>query len=208
MPPKKRLKAKNLVNDIRGGVDDSLLMVKYGLSSKGLQSVFRKLVTGNFIRKNELENRSELVEDTAEIDIHNKRQGKRFFPALRVPVTAYDRMNSAQEGTIVDIAENGLGVRGIETDVAETKTFVIQVGALSEFDPFEFRAQCRWVKRESFSGGALAGFEITDISKEGMRELRDLIERFSLSTETQSCYAPEGQIYGSALRLERGKVQE
>ena len=190
MPPKKKLKVKDLLYDIRRGTDDPLLMVKYGLSSKGLQSVFQKLVAGNFIGTHELENRSEYVEDTAEIDIQNQREGLRYFPALPVPVTVYDCANSVQEGTIVDITENGIGVRGVEAHISEIRTFEIQVGDLSEFEPFEFRAQCRWVKRDSFAGGVLAGFEIVDISREGMCELRDLIERFSLSTDAQSLLRP------------------
>lgn len=47
--PKPRISAKELVEDIRAGMDDAALMTKYGLSQKGLQSAFRKLLEGQFL---------------------------------------------------------------------------------------------------------------------------------------------------------------
>ena len=36
--------AKEILADIKAGMDDTTLMQKYGLSDKGLQSIFKKLV--------------------------------------------------------------------------------------------------------------------------------------------------------------------
>ena len=58
MEPKRKIKAKEIVNDIREGMSDSQLMEKHSLSSKGLQSVFRKLVDAKAITPREVFNRA------------------------------------------------------------------------------------------------------------------------------------------------------
>lgn len=47
MPEKRTVSAKEVVADIRAGASDDLLMSKYGLSEKGLQSVLNKLLCQN-----------------------------------------------------------------------------------------------------------------------------------------------------------------
>jgi hypothetical protein len=44
MTTKRTIKAKDIVNDIRSGLTNLQLMEKYNLSSKGLQSIFTKLI--------------------------------------------------------------------------------------------------------------------------------------------------------------------
>ena len=61
MEPKRKIKAKDIVSDIRQGMSDSQLMEKHTLSSKGLQSVFRKLVDANAIKPRELFNRAQVT---------------------------------------------------------------------------------------------------------------------------------------------------
>lgn len=53
-PPKRKINAKQLVEDIRGGMGDSALRHKYGLSEKGLQSLYGKLLDKGLVRKSEL----------------------------------------------------------------------------------------------------------------------------------------------------------
>jgi len=45
-------------------------------------------------------------------------------------------------------------------------------------EPFEFEAQCRWVKGEGRD--CVAGFEILKISEEGLQELRKLMRMPSI----------------------------
>jgi hypothetical protein len=54
---KPRVKAASAVRDIRQDMSDAALMEKYGLSSKGLESLFRKLVQAGEIMHAELDHR-------------------------------------------------------------------------------------------------------------------------------------------------------
>jgi hypothetical protein len=56
----RKVKAKDLVKDMRSGMDDNQLMNKYELSEKQLEMVFQKLIDSNFITALELWERSRL----------------------------------------------------------------------------------------------------------------------------------------------------
>ena len=120
MEPKRKIKAKELVNDIRAGIGDSQLMEKHRLSAKGLQGVFKKLVDARAIRPKELFNRAPSLDDTA--DVTSFRLIPRDF--VDVPLPICDAENPQNMGTIVDVTENGLGIRGFKTKSGETKTLV------------------------------------------------------------------------------------
>jgi len=49
--------AKEILADIKAGMDNTALMKKYGLSDKGLQSVLKKLVDAGVLKQGELEKR-------------------------------------------------------------------------------------------------------------------------------------------------------
>lgn len=60
---RQKLNARQLVNDVREGMDDTAIMSRYGLSHSQLDKLFVKLVKLNLIAESELENRSaEFVE--------------------------------------------------------------------------------------------------------------------------------------------------
>lgn len=54
---KTKIEARQALEDIRAGMDDSSMMDKYRLSAKGLQSLFRKLVKAELISRDELSGR-------------------------------------------------------------------------------------------------------------------------------------------------------
>jgi hypothetical protein len=60
--PKQKISAKDLVSDIRAGINDSALMKKYGVSAQGLQSLFIKLVEAKILNQQELDNRTHFRE--------------------------------------------------------------------------------------------------------------------------------------------------
>jgi hypothetical protein len=64
METKRTIKAKDIVKDIRSGMTDSQLMNKHGLSSKGLQSIFKKLINANAMKVQEIFNRAPAVATT------------------------------------------------------------------------------------------------------------------------------------------------
>ena len=54
---KKTINVKDIPTDIKGGMDDSGLMGRYGISEKGLQSLFRKIVDVGVLKNYPLEKR-------------------------------------------------------------------------------------------------------------------------------------------------------
>lgn len=64
MTIKPKIKAKDLVQDIRSRMTDAQLMAKYRVSIKGLQSIFRQLLDTNAITQAELDARRGPYKDT------------------------------------------------------------------------------------------------------------------------------------------------
>jgi hypothetical protein len=64
MLKKLRIKARDAVNDIRCGINDSEMMQKYGLSAKGLHKLFMKLLEVKAISQSELDKRCAAYQDT------------------------------------------------------------------------------------------------------------------------------------------------
>jgi len=48
-------------------------------------------------------------------------------------------------------------------------------------DPVEFKARCRWLKRDDSDGECVSGFEIMKVSKANLAGLRKLIQGLTLS---------------------------
>ncbi len=57
--PKRTINAKEAAADIRSGMTSARLMQKYGVSAKGLDALFRKLVAAGLLHENELNRRNE-----------------------------------------------------------------------------------------------------------------------------------------------------
>jgi len=54
---KRRISAKQVLNDITSGIDDQGLMTKYGLSTRQLQSIFRQIISAGLATPMELSDR-------------------------------------------------------------------------------------------------------------------------------------------------------
>ena len=52
---KRTISAKEILTDIKAGMDDAALMQRYGLPEKNLQSVFKKLVDAGVLENSELD---------------------------------------------------------------------------------------------------------------------------------------------------------
>jgi uncharacterized protein (DUF433 family) len=63
MEPKRKIKAGDIVNDVRTHMTDPELMAKYDLSARGLQSVFAKLLDARAITRAELDRRPAAHDD-------------------------------------------------------------------------------------------------------------------------------------------------
>lgn len=177
MPAKRKIKAKDIVTDIRAGINDRELMTKYQLSSKGLQSIFHKLLHAKAIRESELSGRMSLSQDTVDLD-QNRKLPRNY---ILVPLPIYDVENMAAEGRAIDITEKGLQVTGIEGKIGEDKGFVIQADEFADVYPFHFTARCKWMTGGSSNRAQpIAGYEITSLSDGSLKELRNLIRLLSL----------------------------
>ena len=80
MTTKRTIKAKDIVNDIRSGMTNLQLMEKHNLSSKGLQSIFTKLMDAKAVKDRELDGRTPLADDTV-----NLNQDARVASQLSIP---------------------------------------------------------------------------------------------------------------------------
>ncbi|MBM4328863.1 MAG: hypothetical protein FJ118_17080 [Deltaproteobacteria bacterium] len=66
---KRQISAREVLKDVRGGLDDFALMQKYKVTSKGLDSLFQKLVAAGLISQSELDTRSGPLAQTVVLDL-------------------------------------------------------------------------------------------------------------------------------------------
>ena len=66
---KVKVDARQTIIDIRAGLSDLAMMRKYRLSSKGLQSLFKKLLQAGLISQSEIDDRMPLMEKTVDIAV-------------------------------------------------------------------------------------------------------------------------------------------
>jgi hypothetical protein len=171
------IQARQFAEDIRSGMSDSKLMEKYKLSAKGLQSAFTKLLNSGIVTVDELYGgRPRSGADTVIID--DPRGIPRHY--LSVAVSIYDPNFPAQKGKLHDITERGIGVRGLDVRIGETKAFVIPCRDFLGVDNIWFEAKCLWVKTTAKISERRVGFQITKITPEYLTHLRELIRLLTL----------------------------
>jgi hypothetical protein len=167
------IRAADIVRDIRSGMSDPELMAKYGLSPKGLQSAFTKLLNNRIVAVEELYGgRRRAGVDTVIID--DVRALPRHY--LSVSVSIYEPNSPYRKGRLQDITERGLGVIGIEARIGEVKSFAIPCRNFLDVDNIWFEATCIWAEPGRAQEEWHAGFQITRINPENMAHLRELIQ--------------------------------
>ncbi len=168
----RQLNGRHVVNDLRSGMGDWELQVKYQLSLKGLQRVFEKLVTYQVISQSELCQRSPLYKATT--DVTDARKCRTV--CLDIPITIYDLETKAC-GLLRDISESGLRVAGIEADVGQVKTFLIPIDMFMPTDPLLVVAECKWIETKSETKRhSMAGFEMIDLPDKALKTIQDFME--------------------------------
>jgi hypothetical protein len=85
---KRKITAREVLADIRAGVDDTNLMKKYRLSAQGLQSVLNKMVQAGMVTEEELDERVPLSERTVDLGLFicpacGNIQGREFIECPR-----------------------------------------------------------------------------------------------------------------------------
>lgn len=167
---KREIEAKDVIFDIRAGMTDSQLMEKYRLTYKGLKSALLKLLNVQAISPEELYEKFPLYEVMTADDMRQLVK-----PPLPYPVPVYESHRKDDKGQVRNISEQGIGIKGIESRVGETKHLVVDATEFAAVDLVSCYAQCRWVRRKN-SGEYVAGFEITRISKECFNSLKKMIQ--------------------------------
>jgi putative two-component system response regulator len=92
---KTQIHASEALRDVRAGLDDAELMAKYDISSRGLQSLFRKLIASGLLEENEIEARMRRPEESVILDLDGfpdeRREGHKSSKEPRpVPVLTED----------------------------------------------------------------------------------------------------------------------
>lgn len=172
-----RINTGEIVADIRSGMTELRIMGKYGLSSRGLQSAFWKLVHSGAITWDELFSIYPNLEDS--VTLQRIRKSTRNYPILSVKV--YEEGNPQNKGKIKDLSDTGLGVIGIVARVGEVKTLVLVPDEFMELEPFSVQAECRWFKPDGPGGLCSAGLELTDIDTKSLEGLHELVQLMTLT---------------------------
>jgi uncharacterized protein (DUF433 family) len=175
-PGKKRIRYSEILSDIRSRLPETQLMAKYGLSSRGLQSVFWKLVRSGAATWDELLGTFHKINE--DVTRHQARQIPRRHPILSVRI--FDEANRQNRGRVTDLSEKGIGVVGISVQMAQTKSFMLISDEIAGLDPFHVFATCRWVKTGDGGMPPSSGFEIVSIDERSRTGLHQLIESTTL----------------------------
>ena len=176
MSNQKRIKAGDIVRDIRSGMTDAALMEKHELSVRGLQNLFTQIVTTGIMQADELSGRCSEQDGTVILD--DPRTLPRVSLHFSLPIRTSDYPQTS--GLIEEISEKGLRARNIQAVVGEIKTFVIPSDHLFAIEPVTLEATCRWVKQDGPNGQCIAGFEINSVVSGSLGELIAVIQSIPL----------------------------
>jgi Mor family transcriptional regulator len=165
--------AMAIADDVRCGLTAPELMKKYQLSDAGLRRAYNKLLTDGLLQPADIKEFQGSFEGPAPFP-NERRETPRRTPS--VPIAVYDSSNNGPKGTIKDISEKGLAVRGIAGIVGESKILSILGDDFGLVDPFEVEVECRWAGNEAPAAHRVAGFKITAISDSDLRRLQRLME--------------------------------
>jgi len=174
---KRRIKASEIVQDIRSGSLNHDLMEKYGLSFEQLLGIFARLIDAKVMSHAELA--FHIPPSRSAVSGAQIRQSSRCYPPVMLRI--YDLDDLTRELTVKDLSEKGIRVTGITTAVGRKASFLIQAIELPDIDPLTFDAQCRWTRTERTATGELtydAGFEITEIDQSAEAQLLKIIAKF------------------------------
>jgi hypothetical protein len=113
------------------------------------------------------------------VTLKNVRGSVRALPILSVGI--HERIDPQIIGRIRDLSEVGVGVRGLEAMVDESKNLVVVPDEFLEIEPFSFEGKCRWSRVGGQGKTCNAGFEITDISAGDYIQLLELLQLMTFS---------------------------
>lgn len=178
MADKRKIRAKDIVADVRAGLSNAQIMEKHQLSASGLKGIFDKLVHAELLLEIELAGRDlEHAEISGEFKA--PKETPRSYMVFQLPL--YDLDDLTVEGRVHDISEHDLMAVGITAQVGEVKRLLIQADEFADVYPFTFDAVCRSAETQGGPDELTTTFEITSISEVGREELKKLCRLLGLS---------------------------
>lgn len=171
MLAERKIKAGDIVRDIRSRMSDADLMEKYQLSAAGLQSLFKQILAGGVMQPFEIYGRAPSYDHA--VILENNRDLPRTTVFFHLPIMRKARADVT--GRVQDITEQGLRASGIQADEGETVTLVIPAQDVFMVDTVELEAVCRWTRSDE-TGAPVAGFEISRINRGDLPNLIALLK--------------------------------
>jgi len=173
---KKRISTSEVLADIRARMAETLLMKKYGISAHGLQRLYAKLREAGLITQEELD--AVTMASDVTVEVTGTRQTIRHYPLLSLTATSLNHHEVS--GLVRDLSEKGVGISGFPSELGEEHTLAMKACEACEVEPFMLKAECKWCKIDETSLEILSGYEITEISEESLKNLREFIRSASI----------------------------
>jgi PilZ domain len=102
------------------------------------------------------------------------REQTRYTVDFRLPI--HEATNRENKGTVINISEDGIGIKGIDAQPGERKTFVIPAyHGFVTFDSIVTIAECRWANTDEATGEKCCGFKLLQLTARNSTELSKLI---------------------------------
>ena len=172
MTHKGSVRKEDFLKDLRSGMADHELMAKYKLTPRGLGTLFRNLVNAELISFTELIRIStgqlNLPEVVAEYRTRSRKEVEFLLPIS-------DSEQPENTGFVYDVADDGVGTRGLRAQVGEMKTLVIPADDYFHVEPIVFRGICRWVDEKPDRWESGSGFSVATVLRGSLSELQDMI---------------------------------
>jgi hypothetical protein len=171
---RRRISARQIIEDIRSGTAVMELRQKYRLTSDELRRLLDKLLHSRLLNQRELDRWSTLNHEITVI--RGVRQDARL--TIDFPLRVQDCDHPYKQGIVRDLSQRGIGVLGINARVGDTRTLVVRLNGIADCSSVKFEAKCRWVVQMEAEGQeCIAGFEITGIDSAALKELRKVLRR-------------------------------
>jgi hypothetical protein len=172
------IKTREIIEDIRSGMGDVPIMEKYELSPTEFLHILDRLERVSAVDATHTQTRRRALQSQP-----TTNSGKRSLPRSYAlfSIRIHDADNLGVVGTINDITQKGLQVSGIPASIGDLKTLVVRSDIFTVNPPLVMKATCRWVKKMPGDTNYVAGFEITRISKDDSRALRNLIQELTIT---------------------------
>ena len=102
------------------------------------------------------------------------REQTRYNVGFKLPI--HEATNRENKGIVINISEDGIGVKGIDAKPDERKTFVIPAyHGFVMFDSIVMIAECRWTETDTATGEKCSGFKLLQLTARNSNELSKLI---------------------------------